>query len=197
MPHGNIEYMLDTLKVGFEWDKEYAKKEDLCTCRDLGFANFREFKFFEVDIPTPCTKDFQEWLADWGFEGLPTGLTPRQLEPHADKPAKPLTWFEDVFWKFFFKMIDWLIFGMMWRYPTGRRKWFKDKFQKYDKQMGHTHYRKFDSIHKHYARELPKSYKGGSKYNQRNIVIGRSIEYPIGTFSHQRCKVCHGKHSRH
>jgi len=191
MPRKSLEYMLDTLKHGFIVDKEYCKREGICTCYERAYPTVREIRLFEFDMFTPATTDFELWLEEWGFDSFPLGLNPRFIEPHPDmeKSIKRPNFIFRFLLKVFYKIMDTILIKIL----TGGKpyRWLRNEFPH------GTIYRPFKPMFRRFARELPPKYKGIFKYNQRNIVIGKMIEYPVGTMSMEKCKKCGGAHSKH
>jgi hypothetical protein len=150
------QYMLDELlRRKFRYDKFFALKNNLCTCPEYSQAEVREMKLFEIDIPTPAQKHFEEFLDEFGF-GLPTEKI---------KSNKYL-FLINLIYKLIDKMLA-VVFGINTKYrhnPKG------------------TDFRNF---------EIPKDFKGTFGFNCRNFILGRMIEFPVGSYDvNVKCPVC-------
>lgn len=196
MPPENYKYMLHTLKQSaFRNDLNFCKKHDLCTCSPFSHANVREIKLMEIDVPTPATKDFETWLSEWGFSSVIRRLHPTvegTILSEKDKKRKFLHHDQIKFsWLFrlLFKILYSLVSKIMLR---GLPNYLKDL-----KNYSYI-YRPFSPMEKRFAGELPDKYKVKMQYNQRNIVFGKVIEHPVGSYTKIKCKKCGAGHvSRH
>lgn len=197
--------MLDSLKnTPLKYDKEFAKRENLCTCGNFGKAHLREIRIFEADVSTPCSAGFEEWLSEWGFASLTRRFYPKKETTILTKKQK---WDEFKLWrsykyfplmlmfKIFYKIMDFFVRFLVGVNPDSNFKWLSKK-----KLFGmdiFTIYRNFAPIERRFAHELPKPYKVKMQFNQRNFIIGKMIEHPIGSFDATPCVKCGFNVSKH
>jgi len=180
MPRENFKYMLRALEMTkFRYDKEYAKREGICTCSDFGKPMVREIKILEIDTPTPITKDFEVWLSEWGFTDLFF-----QARKKYRGFAKLIPFAMKVFYKIINTFLQFLCAGS----DMNKYRWITEKLKAFG--CHGTIYRLFSPMSRRFARELPPPYKARPHYNQRNFIIGKTIEYPVGSFELRGKKPC-------
>lgn len=194
MPIGSRNYLIDELeRYQFFYDKGYAKRFGLCTCPEFGYACIRKLDIWEIDIPTPCTPHFEWWLGDKGFIPIEKGNTFHKRKLFKKYP---------LFWKIRY-ILSYTINKIIFKFYF----WFMDKFLKYQlaplmkaskdlvkKKDGHytgTIYSDFMPMTKKFKPfEYTKPYEYSPKFNQRNLILGKVVEFPIGSYDKVPCKKC-------
>lgn len=185
MQEKSLEFMLDTLKHGFYNDPEYCRRFDLCTCQEKSYPCIRELRLFEIDVPTPACEHFEAWLEEWGFADL--------MERNLRRARQNKLWLFPLklFWKLFYKILNFIV-------TVGDPQLRKHQFLGNPKGQWLALYRPFSSMLTKYALEHERKYEGQLKLNQRNFIIGKLIETPVGSYDRVRCDKCGAKHtSRH
>lgn len=190
MPEGAFQFWMDELlRYKFLVNKQYCLEHDLCTCQDIAMANVRQFHFMEIDIPTFASDDFERWLAGWHFKDLNYNIASASTKRWSLK-RKIITFFISGFMRLFYRLIDFAMQqtvsydGDLHRGKLGIRKG-----REYYMRYSH-----FIPMSVRFKGELPKIYKSDLGYNARNFVIGKLIEYPIGSMDRLPCSKCGAKY---
>ena len=202
MPHKNFEYMIDDLErvQTFPVDKQFCKDNKVCVCaggdNPVAKANIREIKLLEIDVPTPAQKAFEKyWLSNW-FKGIsPNTMTLDEGNKFYTMPLRKRI-FVKPFYKLFYWFMDKFLRHFFFARGLAETRKQKEKLCKLehkqnpankdlcDVETSGTIYKKFE----------PMSNFGKCNFNQRNYIIGRMVEHPIGSwdYSGTKCKTCGG-----
>ena len=194
MPQGALEHMLDDLQrlQKFKMDIGFCMDNDLCICEESAKANVREIRFFEIDVATPATDSFEKWLGREGFQDLAlgsnSGISYKAYSKNIPFLKRILLRIKRFILKILLKLF-YLSADSIFGFTAAP---FKDFYG----NKG-TKYLPFAPMSKRFKEELPTDYtkKYQSQFNQRNIVIGKMIEHPIGSFEERPCKRCGARYA--